>query len=133
MPKVTAKLLEKYMMDIDTGNHQWTMDVPAKAGGGDAAPTPFEVLTAAMAACKCFVVKRYANNSKLPLESVEATVDGGFEKPDDPASFRMKAEIKVKGNLDDKDLQRLLRAAEACPIKKAVVATSDVECSITKV
>jgi putative redox protein len=132
MPKVTAKWIEDYKMQLDDSRHQWNGDVPEEKGGADTGPSPFDMLCGAIAACKCFITKKYCETSGLPVEALEVTVDGNFVDPADPATFEMKAEIKIRGDIEDKDLKRLLRAAGACPVKKAVVATSDVETQVTK-
>jgi putative redox protein len=124
--------MKQYRMQLDDGRHQWQADVSAAAGGEDSSPTPFDMLTAAIAACKCFVTRRYADNSGLPVEAVEVQVDGAFADPDDPATFGLKAVIRVKGDLDDKALKRLLRAAETCPVRKAVEALHSFPAEITR-
>ena len=45
----------------------------------------------------------------------------------------MKAEIKVKGDLSEKDLERLLRAAEACAVKQAILGLKEVKATIARI
>ncbi len=135
MPKVTANWLREFQMQINDGRHQGLADEPEEVGGSDVGPNPFDMLLGAMAACKCFVVKKYAVTSKLPVEDVIVEAQGDWVK--EPGSkdeaYQIKVEVKVKGDLSEKDLARLLRAAEACPVKQAVVGVKDVECSIAKI
>ncbi len=133
MPKVTANWLREFQMQINDGRHQWLADMPADKGGSDVEPSPLDMLCAALAACKCFMVKKYAATSKLPVEDVIVEVNGSFRDESDYGTFEMTAEVKVKGDLSEKDLQRLLRAAETCPVKQAVVGLKDVKCSVAKI
>lgn len=133
MPKVTANWLREFQMQINDGRHQWMADVSTAAGGSDVEPGPFDMLCAALAACKCFVVKKYAVNSKLPVEDVIVEVNGSFRDENDLGSFEMKAEVKVKGDLSEKDLQRLLRAAQACPVKQAIIGVKEVKTTVARI
>ena len=133
MPKVTANWFREFQMQINDGRHQWVADEPEDVGGSDTGPNPFDMLLGAVAACACFFVKRYAITSKLPVEDVIVEVDGSFRDENDPGSFEMKAEIKVKGDLSEKDLERLLRAAEACAVKQAILGLKEVKATIARI
>lgn len=135
MAKVTANWLREFQMQINDGRHQWLADEPEEVGGSDVGPNPFDMLLGAAAACACFFAKRYAVTSKLPVQDVIAEAQGDWVKEPDSEekTYRIKVEVKVKGDLSEKDLARLLRAAESCALKQAVVGLKDVKCSIAKI
>lgn len=132
MSKVTANWFREFQMQINDGRHQWVADEPEEVGGSDVGPNPFDMLLASLAASKCFCVKKCAVTSKLPVQDVIVEVQGDFADAGRPETFKMKAEVKVKGNLSEEDLGRLLRAAETCPLGQAVTAATGVETTISK-
>ncbi len=135
MAKVTANWLREFQMQINDGRHQWLADEPEEVGGSDVGPNPFDMLLGAVAACECFYVRRYAVTSKLPVEDVivEARGDWVKEPGSEDETYQIEAEVKVKGDLSEKDLARLLRAAETCSLEQAVAGLKEVKSSITKI
>ncbi|HYI65057.1 MAG TPA: OsmC family protein [Allosphingosinicella sp.] len=98
-------------------------DEPVEAGGGGTGPTPYELLSAALAACTAMTLKLYAERKgwTLPPFSVEAghaIVPGGAgERPRD----RFTRRIGFEGELDPDQKARLLEIADKCPVHRTLV------------
>ena len=122
MAKVTANWFREFELQVNDGRHQWVADLPADKGGSDVGPGAFDMLLGSLAACMCFVTKKYAQNSKLPVEDVIVEAEGNWVK--DPGSgssqYEIKTRLELKGDLSDSDIQRLARAAESCSVRRTI-------------
>src|SRR4051812_35078929 len=59
-----------YATAIRTHHHSLTADEPQKVGGGDAGPSPFELLLSGLGACTAITLKMYAERKQWLLEKV---------------------------------------------------------------
>lgn len=134
MYKVTANWFNDYQMQISDGRHRWVTDLPEDKGGADAGPSPFDLLNGALAASVCVCTKKYAENSKLPVEDVIVDVEGDWVKKSgsDDEVYAVKVTARFKGDLSESDLKRLERAAAACPVKEAVTGGLTIETQVEK-
>ena len=68
---------------IDIRGHRVYVDQPLAAGGADTAPTPTELLVAALASCVGFYARRYLERHGLPYDdmSVSASYDMAVKPP----------------------------------------------------
>ena len=64
----------KYFQNISIGHHILQADEPIEAGGKDAGPNPYELLMAALGACKSMTVRMYAERKHWPLQGVQVTL-----------------------------------------------------------
>jgi len=60
----------KCLQDISAGAHVLQAYEPLGVGGGDAAPTPYELLLGALGACTSITVQMFAERHRWPLEKV---------------------------------------------------------------
>jgi uncharacterized OsmC-like protein len=125
----TPEFLEK----ISVGRHRLQADEPTSAGGQDAAPTPYELLLAALGACKAMTVRMYAKRKGWPLQGVQLNLSHGkvhaedCANCDDPGSLidQIDVEIKLRGELSAEQRRILLAIAEKCPVHRTL--TSEVQ------
>src|SRR5688572_8620458 len=59
-----------FAVRIEMGSHVITGDEPVDTGGGDLGPSPFELLSAALAECTAMTVRWYARRQGWPVEHV---------------------------------------------------------------
>ena len=108
-----------YLTHLRTAaGHALLADEPVEAGGQDQAPSPGELLAAALSACTCITVRLYAARKAWPLESVEAEVR--FENAADHVVRSLQRTLTLGGALSEEQRQRLLAIAERCPIHKSL-------------
>ena len=92
-------------------------DEPIEAGGGGTGPTPYELLSAALAACTAMTLKLYAERKgwALPPFSVEAAHSAAA------ARDRFTRKIAFEGPLGAGEEAKLLEIADKCPVHRTLV------------
>ena len=118
----------RYTQTITAGRHLLTADEPVSVGGADAGPNPYELLLAALGACKSMTIRMYAERKGLPLhrttvrlrhDRVHATDCADCEQQVGILS-RIRSEIDVEGPFSDQDRRRLIEIAERCPVHRTL-------------
>ena len=126
-----------YTQQIIVGHHQLVADEPQPTGD-DAAPTPYDLLLAALGACTTMTVRMYANRKGWPLERVRVTLQHSRIHAQDCADCETRLGwidhidrgIELEGDLDDTQRQRLLHIAERCPVHQTLTSEVDVATSL---
>jgi putative redox protein len=111
---------------IETGGHRIVADEPVAVGGLGSGPSPFELVSAGLAACTVMTMRLYANRKGLPLERARVTVDH-FKIAGMVPADRFKRTIALEGSLDADQRASLLAIAERCPVDLTLVRGSDVQ------
>jgi putative redox protein len=132
---VSAVLEQKdgYTTKMDLGNHKLIADEPEDLGGNNKGPSPYELLSSALASCTAITIQMYARRKGWELFNVEVHVSHkkdhckDCENAEDQSSKIeiFKREIYLVGNLEDKQKKRLLNIANKCPVHKTL--SSDIE------
>jgi len=91
-------------------------DEPESAGGEDTAPTPHELLAAALASCITTTVATYARTKGWELG--DALVEVEYDARSTPRQFRV--DLRLNGSYDAEQIARLERAAASCPVRRAL-------------
>lgn len=128
MGPVIARGETGFRVDIEAGQFKFVADEPASAGGTDQGPTPYDYISAALAACTSMTMHFLAKRDKIPLEGVEVSVANDRMYAKDCADcasksgyiHRFDVKIKLRGNLTDEHRRKLLDAANRCPLKKTL-------------
>lgn len=127
-PIVTATIgTVAYTVSLTDSVHQWVGDASKEHGGADSGPSPHSQLLAALGSCTAITLSMYAGRKTWALEGVEVVL--GFAN-EVPGSTTISREIKVKGNLDAEQKERLLQIANACPIHKILSGEIKIESSL---
>jgi len=114
--KVLAKRRRGYTHDVEIeGGHSLVIDEPVAHGGGDEGPSPTRTLGAALAACTAITAEMYAERKGWDLGALEVEVEIAYDGPL-PTAFEVT--LRCPGDLDDDQLQRLLRIAAKCPVHR---------------
>jgi putative redox protein len=110
-----------YTQKVDMGPHSVTTDEPADVGGLDKGPNPYDMLLGALGSCTSMTVRMYANQKKWPLDKVTVTLTH-HKEADAEGKKRdvITRDIKLEGNLDAAQRQRLLEIANKCPIHRTL-------------
>lgn len=124
----------QYANDIVAGDHVFRADEPERLGGDDTGPTPYDYLLAALGACTSITIRMYANRKKWPLSRVSVVLRHAREHVDDcencedhdesPLVDVMTREIRLEGDLDETQRQRLMEIADKCPVHRTLATRS---------
>ncbi len=118
-----------FLQDITAGPlHHTLADEPVTYGGTDKGMTPYQFLSAGLAACTSMTVRMYARRKKWPLEHifVDVTHDKVHAQDCDTCETvegkvdQFQRMIHLTGNLDADQKQKLLEIADKCPVHRTL-------------
>ncbi|HGH4377143.1 TPA: OsmC family protein [Pseudomonas aeruginosa] len=109
-----------YRVTLGDDSHQWLSDVPAALGGADSGPSPHEILLSALGACTAITVAMYAQRKEWPLEGIDVQLNIVEERTKPEPFTHIRRDIRLAGDLDAEQRQRLLEIANACPIHRVL-------------
>ena len=117
-------LLEEYRTKVTIRDFELIVDEPPLIGGGDAGPTPVELVLAALGTCQEIVYATYARVLGIPLDGVtvraEGRVDlrGFFGVADVPAGFQdVSFAVEIDSPAAPAEVERLIAEVNAhCPV-----------------
>lgn len=112
-------------VEIRSGRHRLLADEPESVGGLASGLSPYEFLSAGLAACTIMTMRTYADRKKIPLARAHVTVVHGKDPAMTP-SDRFDRTITLEGPLDEAQRARLLAIADRCPVDLTLVRGSDV-------
>ncbi|NOZ31938.1 MAG: OsmC family protein [Alphaproteobacteria bacterium] len=125
----------KYHLNINASGHFLNADEPESVGGTNRGATPYDLLCAALGACTTITLRMYADRKKLPVTFIETLVDHEKQHGADSAgegnapAARIDVftrRIKIVGDLDETQRQRLLQIANLCPVHKTLENSSTI-------
>ena len=117
-----------YFTEVAAGAHRLVADEPKSVGGTNLGPTPYGLLSAALATCTTMTLRMYANLKKLPLDGVAVKVrhnkvhaeDCGDCETTDGKVDEFVRELIIEGDLDAAQRQRMLEIADRCPVHRTL-------------
>ena len=123
---------------MKVGNHHMVADEPISYGGNDFGPSPYELVSAGLSACTAMTIQMYVKRKGWDLENVE--VHTSYSKTHavdcdncDDLSAKIDTfdrEIKLEGNLDEKQKARIMQIADKCPVHKTLHSETQVLTSL---
>jgi putative redox protein len=103
------------------GRHVIETDQPEELGGHDCAPAPFDLFMASIGACAGIYVLGFLQARKLSTEGVEIRQHVDYDATSGlPAKVRL--ELVLPASFPEKYRAAIVRAAEACKVKKTIAA-----------
>jgi putative redox protein len=128
-PVVSASIgAEDFQVALSDGTHEWLGDEPASHGGADTGPTPHGLLLSSLGACTTITLKMYAKHKGWPLQAVHVTLTYQSTPPEATVIDR---QIKLTGELDSTQRERLLQIANACPVHKILSGSIAINSGLT--
>ena len=117
-----------FLQEIISGAHQLGADEPVSAGGGDAAPGPYDYLLVGLGACTSMTVGLYARSKKWPLENISVSLRHSRIHARDCAECetkngmldRIDVELGLSGALTAEQRAKLLEIAGKCPVHRTL-------------
>ncbi len=120
-----TELDRKFLRGMYSKGHFLRADEPKTYGGSDLGPSPYELLLMSLGACTSMTLRMYANHKKLPLEDVQIRLRHERVHAEDCIDCNDKLEritrsIRLVGELDAAQRQRLLEIADRCPVHRTL-------------
>lgn len=140
--QVVANLGEEgYTTQLRAGRHYFTADEPKSFGGEDFGPSPYELLSAGLAACTSMTIQMYARRKKWPLKNVETHVNHKKTHAEDCENCErntakidvFEREIVLQGNLDEAQQQKILEIADKCPVHRTLSNKVEITTHLRKI
>lgn len=123
---ITAKLGNRdFLTELTNETHQWKADEPFEIGGSNQGPNPYELMLSALSSCSAITMKMYANRKEWPMEGAE--IDCELVKADANSPSFIRRKIRILGNLETDQKERLIQIANLCPIHKMLSQNTDIE------
>ncbi len=118
-----------FQLTVRSGEHTFFADEPASVGGKGSGLSPYELVSAGLAACTVMTMRLYANRKGFPLERASTTVQ--HEKVRDMVPpDRFTRTIVLDGPLNDDQRARILAIADRCPVDLSLIRGSDVQTTL---
>lgn len=125
---------DKFTTYLKLGGHKFIADEPDSFGGNDFGPSPYQYLSAALAACTAMTIQMYARRKKWEVLNVAVHIS--YKKDhaidcdnceDDSAKIdTFDREITLEGDLSAEQKKRLLEIADKCPVHKTLHSKTQV-------
>lgn len=119
---------------LNTEGHMGLVDEPIKVGGQNKGPTPYDLLSGALASCTSITLRLYANRKKLDVSRIRVQVnhekeyktdcEGCEENPQKIDKFERL--IKIEGNITAEQRQRMLEIANKCPVHRTLESSAEI-------
>lgn len=104
-------------------------DQPVKAGGDGSAPAPFDLFLASIGACAGYYVQQFCNQRKISTDGIHLTQTMHINQ-----ATRMIGEIEINiflpQDFPEQYKQSVIKAAEACAVKKHISNAPEFSVSI---
>ncbi len=128
--KVAASLDgdEKFTTNLKLGDHYFLADEPTSFGGNNFGPSPYEFLSAGLAACTAMTIQMYVRRKKWDVKNVTVHINYSKDhaidceqcESDSAKIDTFTREIAFAGNLTKDQKTRLLEIADKCPVHKTL-------------
>jgi putative redox protein len=115
----------KFQLRVATGGASFLADEPLAAGGLATGPSPYDLLSAALAACTAMTLRLYAAGKGWELGALQVDVTHAKVKGATPPDHFTRR-IAFDPALDPAQRQRLLEIAERCPVHRTLTAGSTI-------
>ena len=110
---IPGTLRQEVLID---GRHRVVTDQPEHYGGEGSGPSPHELFPAALAACVTVTLVQYGRTKGWDLGDVAVEVD--YDNRSTPR--RLEIAIRLGGELDHEQLERLEKVARSCPLRRSL-------------
>lgn len=116
----------KFQVEIRSGTHHFIVDEPVSVGGLGSGLSPYELVSAGLAACTVMTMRLYADRKEFPLTRAHAVVEHAKLPGMEPAD-RFLRTITIEGPLNDEQRAKILEIADRCPVDLTLMRGADVQ------
>ncbi len=126
--RVVVRTEDSYTSQVLASGHGLLLDEPLAVGGNNLGPTPYDYLLAALGGCTGITLRMYADRKGWPLDAVEVHLRHAKIHAQDCESCenadgridQITRELKLEGDLQPEERQRLMEIAEKCPVHRTL-------------
>lgn len=120
---------DHYTSEVVAGKHSFLSDEPEDIGGMDFGPSPYELVSAGLGSCTVVTLRMYADRKKWALEKVVVHINHDKREHSSGTGIVdvFTREIEFFGDLEEKQVLRLLQIADKCPVHKTLHASSEIK------
>ncbi len=101
-------------------------DQPKNSGGNETAPSPFDLFIASLGTCAGFYVNQFCLDRGIPTDGLKLQLFTE-KNPDKKIIDRVRIEIQLPPTFPDKYKKAVIKAAEACTVKKQLEDPPEIE------
>lgn len=129
----------KFINAVVTGSgHIFSADEPESVGGNNSGPTPYDLLLAALGACKSMTMRMYADHKGFNLDRAEVKLSHSKIHAEDCEECETEkgkvdhidTEITITGDLTQEERQKIFEIAEKCPVHKTITGEIIIDASL---
>ncbi len=120
-----------FQLAMRSGRHHFLADEPESVGGMGSGLSPYELVSAGLAACTTMTMRMYARHKGYKLERAR-TVVAHSKRPGEMRADLFTRTITLEGPLDDEQRRRIIAIADRCPVDLTLVRGSDIETSLVE-
>ena len=126
--EVAVRTRQGFTTEVNAAGHRLVADEPEDQGGENRGPTPYDLLSAALASCTSMTLRMYADHKKLDLDAVTVRIrhkkihardcedcETGKGRIDE-----LQRTIELEGSLSSEVRQRMLEIADKCPVHRTL-------------
>jgi uncharacterized OsmC-like protein len=134
--KINSRWLERNLIEVKAREHTVYVDQPEASGGTNKGPTPLEYLFASLASCIITIGLIVSRQKQLKIRGLSVDVEGDIDydvllgKSKEPRAgfYRIKAIVKVDGDLSQEEKEEFIREVESrCPIADNLLNPTPIE------
>ena len=129
--EVSAAWQGGFQTRVNARGHEFTVDEPESAGGGNAGMMPTEVFVASVASCYCLALAFSAAKRSLELPGLEVTVRA--ERAGTELRYR-RLTVDARADVPDEVIARLIEPARrVCWVSNTLAGELELEYGYTSV
>ena len=125
---LVSELNRQFLRGLHTSDHALLADEPTSFGGGNAGPTPYDLLLMSLGACTSMTVRMYANHKNIPLQDIDVRLRHDRIHAEDCVECedregqveRLSRRIRLVGELTQEQKDKLLSIANRCPVHRTL-------------
>lgn len=134
--KISSNWLERNLIEVKAREHTIYVDQPETSGGSNKGATPLEYLFASLASCIITIGLIVSRQRQLKIRGLSVDVEGDIDydvlmgKSKEPRAgfYRIKATVKVDGDLTQQEKEEFIKEVESrCPIADNLLNPTPIE------
>jgi putative redox protein len=119
---------EGFVTQMEAAGHALVADEPVRLGGDGLGPSPYDLLSAALASCTSMTLQLYARRKGMALDTATVRVSHSRVHAEDCEDCeagqaridRFERVIHLSGDLTSEQRRRLAEIAERCPVHRTL-------------